>query len=132
MARDGLDFIGQINLDFRIHTKQWSLGVGPTDTFRSARITCAYDIAGVALSVVFSRAAKVCAVHRRTGFASPRGAGFKLGKLMRFRIWLGILVGSTIGGLIPELWGASMISYSSVWLSGIGAFVGLWIGYRTG
>jgi uncharacterized membrane protein YeaQ/YmgE (transglycosylase-associated protein family) len=49
---------------------------------------------------------------------------------MRARIWLGILIGSSVGGLIPELWGASMLSYSSVLLSGIGAFVGLWIGYK--
>jgi uncharacterized membrane protein YeaQ/YmgE (transglycosylase-associated protein family) len=49
---------------------------------------------------------------------------------MQARIWLGILIGSSVGGLIPELWGAGMLSYSSVLLSGIGAFVGLWIGYK--
>ena len=49
---------------------------------------------------------------------------------MRARIWLGILIGSSAGGLIPELWGAGMFSYSSVLLSGVGAFVGLWIGYK--
>lgn len=49
---------------------------------------------------------------------------------MRARIWLGILIGSTVGGFIPELWGAGMISYSSVLLSGAGAFIGLWIGLK--
>jgi predicted MFS family arabinose efflux permease len=49
---------------------------------------------------------------------------------MQRRIWLAILIGSTIGGLIPELWGADMISYSSVLFSGAGAFAGLWIGYK--
>jgi predicted MFS family arabinose efflux permease len=49
---------------------------------------------------------------------------------MRSRIWLGIFVGSTIGGMVPELWGAGLLSYSSVLLSGIGAFVGIWIGYK--
>jgi uncharacterized membrane protein YeaQ/YmgE (transglycosylase-associated protein family) len=49
---------------------------------------------------------------------------------MRSRIWLGILIGSTIGGFIPELWGVDLISYHSVLLSGFGAFVGLWIGYK--
>jgi uncharacterized membrane protein YeaQ/YmgE (transglycosylase-associated protein family) len=49
---------------------------------------------------------------------------------MRSRIWLGILIGSTIGGFIPELWGVDLFSYQSVLLSGIGAFVGLWIGYK--
>ena len=47
-------------------------------------------------------------------------------------IWLGIFIGSTIGGFIPELWGADLLSYSSVLLSGIGAFVGLWIGFVMG
>jgi len=46
---------------------------------------------------------------------------------MRARIALGILIGSTIGGLIPTLWGGDLISYSGVLLSGIGAVVGLWI-----
>jgi predicted MFS family arabinose efflux permease len=49
---------------------------------------------------------------------------------MRSRIWLGIFIGSMIGGLVPELWGADLFSYTSVLLSGIGAFVGLWIGYK--
>jgi predicted MFS family arabinose efflux permease len=49
---------------------------------------------------------------------------------MRSRIWLGILIGSGIGGLVPELWGAGLISYSGVLLSGVGALVGLWAGYK--
>lgn len=52
---------------------------------------------------------------------------------MRSRwIWLGIFVGSTIGGFVPELWGADLFSYSSVLLSGIGAVVGLWFGFTMG
>jgi predicted MFS family arabinose efflux permease len=49
---------------------------------------------------------------------------------MRARIWLGILIGSSVGGLTPELWGGDLISYSGVLLSGVGAFVGLWIAYK--
>src|SRR5262249_1519647 len=45
-------------------------------------------------------------------------------------IWIGILIGSTVGGLIPGLWGDDMLSYSSVLLSGVGAFVGLWVGFK--
>ena len=45
-------------------------------------------------------------------------------------IWLGIFIGSTIGGLIPELWDARMFSYASVLFSGIGALAGLWIGFK--
>ena len=45
---------------------------------------------------------------------------------MRAAIWIGILVGSTIGGMIPSLWGGSMLSYSAVLLSGVGAVAGWW------
>jgi hypothetical protein len=41
-----------------------------------------------------------------------------------------MLIGSTIGGMIPELWGGEAISYSGVLLSGAGAFAGLWIGFK--
>jgi uncharacterized membrane protein YeaQ/YmgE (transglycosylase-associated protein family) len=50
---------------------------------------------------------------------------------MQSRIWLGIFVGSTVGGFIPDLWGAGLFSTSSIVLSAVGAFVGLWIGSRT-
>ena len=44
-------------------------------------------------------------------------------------IWIGVAIGSTIGGLIPSLWGASMLSFSAILLSGLGGFVGIWAGY---
>jgi predicted MFS family arabinose efflux permease len=50
--------------------------------------------------------------------------------IMGSSIWIGIFVGSTIGGLIPEIWGGDMLSYSGVLLSGAGALVGLWLGSR--
>jgi hypothetical protein len=49
---------------------------------------------------------------------------------MRTYIWIGILIGSTIGGLVPSLWGGDMFSYSGLLLSGVGAFVGLWLGFK--
>ena len=49
---------------------------------------------------------------------------------MRSTIWLGIFIGSTVGGFIPELWGADMLSCSGVLLGGLGAFAGLWLGSR--
>ena len=49
---------------------------------------------------------------------------------MRSSIWIGILIGSTIGGMIPALWGDGMLSYSSVFLSGVGALAGLWIAFK--
>jgi hypothetical protein len=45
-------------------------------------------------------------------------------------IWIGVFIGSIIGSLIPGLWGDDMFSYSSVLLSGVGALVGLWVGYK--
>jgi predicted MFS family arabinose efflux permease len=47
-------------------------------------------------------------------------------------IWLGLFVGSTVGGLVPSLWGADMLSFSSVLLSGVGGVLGIWLGYRLG
>jgi hypothetical protein len=60
------------------------------------------------------------------------GANLNVEKLMQARIWIGILIGSSIGGFIPELWGAGLLSYSSILFSGIGAFVGLLISYKLG
>ncbi|MDE2213127.1 MAG: hypothetical protein KGJ34_01150 [Patescibacteria group bacterium] len=48
----------------------------------------------------------------------------------RTLIWIGLFVGSTIGGLIPELWGAGMFSMSSLFLSGAGAIAGIWVGFK--
>jgi predicted MFS family arabinose efflux permease len=58
---------------------------------------------------------------------------FDLGDVLmpsRLLIWVSIFIGSTIGGIIPELWGAGMFSYPSLLLSGIGALVGLWIAFK--
>jgi hypothetical protein len=44
--------------------------------------------------------------------------------------WLEILIGSTIGGLVPELWGESIWSYTALALSTVGSLVGWWIGYK--
>jgi hypothetical protein len=43
----------------------------------------------------------------------------------RSSIWMGVFIGSTIGSLIPGLWGDGVFSYSSVLLVG-----GLWIGFK--
>jgi hypothetical protein len=51
-------------------------------------------------------------------------------KHMRTAIWTGILIGSTLGGFIPSLWGGDLLSYSGLLLSGAGAFAGLWVGYK--
>ena len=45
-------------------------------------------------------------------------------------VTIGLLIGSTVGGFIPYLWHASMFSFSSVLLSGLGGIVGIWAGYK--
>lgn len=47
-------------------------------------------------------------------------------------IWLGMFVGSSLGGYIPTLWGASAFSPSAILLCAVGGFLGIWIGYRLG
>jgi hypothetical protein len=49
---------------------------------------------------------------------------------MQTRIWAGILIGSTIGGFIPAIWGGDLLSYAGVMFSGIGAIVGLLVAYN--
>jgi len=45
-------------------------------------------------------------------------------------IGIGMFVGSTIGGYVPVLWGASLFSFSAILFSTIGGILGIWIGYR--
>jgi hypothetical protein len=45
-------------------------------------------------------------------------------------IWIGMLVGSVFGSLIPELWGSGVLSLSSVICSGLGGAAGIWAGYK--
>lgn len=45
-------------------------------------------------------------------------------------IWFGMLVGSTIGGYVPTLWGADMISFSGLFGSFVGSLVGVWAAYK--
>lgn len=45
-------------------------------------------------------------------------------------IWIGVFVGSTIGGFIPGLWGAGMLSYSGLVCSTVGALAGIWIAWK--
>jgi dipeptide/tripeptide permease len=45
-------------------------------------------------------------------------------------IYIGLFIGSTIGGFIPTLWGDSMFSISAVLLSGVGGIAGIVAGYK--
>ena len=48
----------------------------------------------------------------------------------KFLIYLGLFIGSTVGGYIPVLWGDSMFSMSSVLLSALGGIIGIYVGFK--
>lgn len=46
-------------------------------------------------------------------------------------IWLGMFVGSLLGAYVPMLWGDdSFLSLSSVFTGAVGAFLGVWLGFK--
>lgn len=47
-------------------------------------------------------------------------------------IYLGMIVGSAVGGFIPTLWGDSYFSLSSIIFTAIGGFLGIWLGFKLG
>ncbi len=47
-------------------------------------------------------------------------------------VWIGLFIGSAIGGYIPALWGASLLTYTSAILSAVGGLAGIWLGFKIG
>jgi hypothetical protein len=47
-------------------------------------------------------------------------------------IWIGMFVGSAIGGYLPVLWGGDLLSFAGLILSTLGGIGGIWLGYRLG
>lgn len=47
-------------------------------------------------------------------------------------ILAGMFIGSWIGGYVPTFWGAGSLSFSSVLWSGVGGFVGIYLGFKLG
>ena len=45
-------------------------------------------------------------------------------------IWLGLFIGSAIGSYVPEMWGESIFSISSILCGMVGAVVGLCWGFK--
>jgi hypothetical protein len=45
-------------------------------------------------------------------------------------VWIGMTVGSAVGGYLPVLWGGDLLSFSSLILSGVGGILGIWLGDR--
>jgi hypothetical protein len=50
----------------------------------------------------------------------------------RHLVWIGALVGSWLGGMVPGLWGSGMLSFGGVFFSMIGGLIGVYVGYRIG
>lgn len=49
---------------------------------------------------------------------------------MKTLIWVGMIIGSMIGGYIPILLGASWLSFATVLGNGIGGIIGIFIGFK--
>jgi hypothetical protein len=45
-------------------------------------------------------------------------------------VWIGATVGSTIGGFVPMLWHAPLISMSGMVASTVGGVLGIWAGWK--
>jgi len=50
--------------------------------------------------------------------------------MSRKAIWLGVLIGSALGGCLPSLWHAGPFSMWSILLSAVGGLAGIWLAYR--
>lgn len=48
-------------------------------------------------------------------------------------IWIGVTIGSVVGGYLPTLWGdSSFFSPASLLLGGLGAILGIFAAYKLG
>ena len=47
-------------------------------------------------------------------------------------VWIGLTVGSVGGGYLPLLWGGDFFSFTSIALSALGGFLGIWAGFKIG
>ncbi len=45
-------------------------------------------------------------------------------------IWIGMTIGSLVGGYIPTLWDPSLFSISGIIGSTIGGIAGIWAGFK--
>lgn len=59
-----------------------------------------------------------------------RGGRYTYPMQTRRAVLWGGMIGMTLGGYMPTLWGDSMFSFTAMLLSAVGAFGGIWLGYR--
>ena len=60
----------------------------------------------------------------------PAGEGADTAPMDRRIVWICIGVGSTVGGLTPEVWGGSAFGFASLVLGCLGGVSGLWLAVR--
>lgn len=48
----------------------------------------------------------------------------------KFLIFIGMIIGSLVGGYIPVIFGGDIISYTSVLTSAVGALIGIFIAFK--
>lgn len=46
-------------------------------------------------------------------------------------VWLGVAIGSTVGGLVPSIFGAGWLSAWGMIGSAVGGLAGIWLGVYT-
>ncbi len=44
--------------------------------------------------------------------------------------WLGMVVGTSLGGYLPLIWGGSAFSFTSIFLGAAGGIAGIFIGFK--
>ena len=49
---------------------------------------------------------------------------------MKLMVITGMIVGSIAGGYLPLLWGGSVLSVASILTGAVGAFAGMYFGYK--
>jgi uncharacterized membrane protein YeaQ/YmgE (transglycosylase-associated protein family) len=49
---------------------------------------------------------------------------------MKPAIWIGMTVGSSVGSFIPSLWGAGVLSFSSLIFGALGAMLGIYVAFK--
>jgi hypothetical protein len=72
--------------------------------------------------------------NKTLGFPGDKVAcfGILIGVERSKLIWIGVFIGGIVGGYVPALWGSGVFSVSSIIFSGIGSFIGIWLGFKLG